>query len=229
MARKKSLAKRTESDEVDSNEESDEESVEESNEASEEEAEEEVEAEVQAEVQEELSEGLKDIHEKLDAQDKRIIAVEAFVKNAQDSVPDMDDEWRCNDVGYDFSFDRAGIDQEGADTAGKGAGSVGKEAGEEEAWSVEAGNRYVVMEGEVGVSEPEGDVMEESESEMDPNVIAAESHIESEGKTDEVGYEEIVRTPSKLVKRGNQKLKILSSQKKRIRRPSRFQLSPFDH
>ncbi|VVA92568.1 unnamed protein product [Arabis nemorensis] len=75
-----------------------------------------------------LSEVLKDIHEKLDAQDKRIIVVEAFVNNTQDSVPDMDDEWRCNDVGYDFSFDRAEKYQEGADTTGKGAGSVGKEA-----------------------------------------------------------------------------------------------------
>ncbi|VVA92567.1 unnamed protein product [Arabis nemorensis] len=93
----------------------------------------------------------------------------------------------------------------------------------------EASNRDVVMEGEVGVTEPEGDVMEESESVMEPSVIAAESHIESEGETDEVGYEEIVRTPSVVVKRGNQKLKILSSQKKRIRRPSRFKLSPFDH
>ncbi|VVB10197.1 unnamed protein product [Arabis nemorensis] len=190
------------------------------------------------------------------------MAVESFVKNAQNSVPDMDDEWRCNDVGYDFSFDRAGKDQEGAYTAGKGARSVGKDA-EEEAGSVgkeaeaskraeasnkeaqqtedvlmeEASNRDVVMEGKVGVTEPEGDVMEESES-----VIAAESHIESEGETDKVGYEEIVCTPSVVVKRGNQKLKILSSQKKRIRRPSRFQLSnliirrpsrfqlsPFDH
>ncbi|VVB09739.1 unnamed protein product [Arabis nemorensis] len=166
----------------------------------------------------------------------------------------MDDEWRCNDVGYDFSFDRAGKYQEGADTAGKGAWSVGKKTGEEEAWSVvkeaeaskgveasnkeahqidvlieEASNRDVVMEGKVGVTEPESDVMEESESVMDPSVIATESHIESEGETDEVGYEEIVRTPSVVVKRGNQKLKILSSQKKRIRRPSRFQLSHFDH
>ncbi|VVB11630.1 unnamed protein product [Arabis nemorensis] len=145
----------------------------------------------------ELGDGLKDIHDKLDAQDKRILAVEAFVKNAQNSVPDMDDEWRDNDVGYDFSFDRAGKYQ--GDNA-------------------EASNINVVMEGEVALTEPEGDGMEKSENVMDPSVIAAESQIESEGETDEVGYEEIERTPSVVVKRENQKLKILSSKKKRIRR-----------
>ncbi|VVA92148.1 unnamed protein product [Arabis nemorensis] len=188
----------------------------------------------------ELSDGLKDIQDKLDAQDARIIAVEAFVKNAQNSVPDMDDEWRgtdYNDIGYDFSVDRARKDQ-GTDTAGKGteAGSVGKEgeaskgaeASNKEAQQTEdilmeeASNRDVVMEGGVAVNEPEGDSMKESESVMDPSVIAAESQIESEGET-------VERTPSVVVKRRNQKLKILSSKKKRIRRPSRFQLSHFDH
>ncbi|VVB17747.1 unnamed protein product [Arabis nemorensis] len=67
----------------------------------------------------------------------------------------------------------------------------------------EASNRDVFMEGEVAVIEPEGNGMEEFESVIDPSVIAAESQIESEGETDEVGYEEIERTPSVVVKRRN--------------------------
>ncbi|VVA99245.1 unnamed protein product [Arabis nemorensis] len=170
-----------------------------------------------------VTDGLKDISEKLDAQDKRIRAVKAFVKNAQ-SIPDMDDEWRGNDVGYDFSFDRAGKDQR-ADTTGKRAGdTTGKRAGdtagkradtaskgaEEEAGSVA---KEAEEEAEtVGKEAEAGKGAEASNKEAEPSVM----EIELEGETDEVGCEEIERTSSVVVKRGNQKLKILSSKKKRI-------------